>query len=440
MKRAINCVLPDVAKCFFPFNNYEKRRFQWPGFGSAVECLLGEAMLFLFASSLLVLMTLLWGSLLVLDHMDSVPKVDFNVSSMYAFFAAGEERQLLSGWSLFLIIYSGLLLFTIPLALIVGSQSFFVSIIHRWSGIITLLLPIPLMAFESIYGIHPDTNLYLFSVITIAFNCIFGGLLIPIRIPKWDIPTIRIFVVAATGGLSFIALSLNFRFGHIPSFEAFGRFLAVLSILSMIYALCDCAHHIHQFAINMKTETAMDLGLRSSRFQTQRPSQMGLKSESPSLFYCFVNAFCARQNNEDPAIMEMVTAVPSNIPVVMLSVSTAFFGMAAAVQFHFLMLGQQGMIYLQETFPKLTQMAVYGTLGAALANNFGAFAGTLVLKKKLSIVQAVLLNTIVIPVPLVAIAVFVARFHRQENLLEFLWNTVSCQMHKEESGLNRLMM
>lgn len=104
------------------------------------------------------------------------------------------DSFLSSACCVFLIIYCGLLIYALPQALKVGSQTYTSSIIHRWSGIMTLFLPIPLMAYEAIYQSHPNVYLYLCTVITISFNCIDGGLLIAKRIPKWDLPTIRIFV------------------------------------------------------------------------------------------------------------------------------------------------------------------------------------------------------------------------------------------------------
>ena len=95
---------------------------------------------------------------------------------------------------LLLIIYCGSLILTLPSALHIGSKTKTVSIIHRWSGIMTLFLPVPLAAYQIMYELHPNVFLYLFTVITIAFNCIFGALLIPSHIPKWDIPTIRAHV------------------------------------------------------------------------------------------------------------------------------------------------------------------------------------------------------------------------------------------------------
>ena len=303
---------------------------------------------------------------------------------------------------LFLIIYSGMLSFAVPKALNVGSQTYFVSIIHRWTGILTLLLPIPLMAYEAIYEMHPNVHIYLFTVITIAFNCIFGGLLIPKRIPKWDIPTIRAFVeypfticflilhrfdplnyehlkaVSVVAGLSWIALSLIMRFGHFSLFEPFGRFLVVLNIISTAYALIDIITHLHQFLINMKAGTAMDFGFKC---RSKKPSDVGFKDESPSLWYCFVTAFLAIgfQTALGRANMKMVTETPSNLPVIVISGIIAVFGMSGCcLAWQYLIHGQEGMVHLQKTFPRASQMAVCGTLGVALANNFGVFTGSLV--------------------------------------------------------------
>lgn len=347
------------------------------------------------------------------------------------FLAPDEIRQLLFVCFLFLIVYCGLLIYSIPKALDVGSHTFIVSIIHRWSGIITLLLPIMLMAYEAIYLMHPDLYLYLCTVIGISFNCIFGALMIPKRIPKWDIPTIRIFIVAVSGGLSFVCLSLNFKFGHIPSFEAFGKLLAVLSVISMVYAVSDLIHHLHQFAVNINAGTAMDFGFNIPS-QKKDASAIGLNNEAPSLWYCFVGAFLEPHHLTDFVNAEMMTPVHSNISVLFLETMNLIFALTGLLQFHYLFWGYEGMIYLQNAFPKLTRMAVYGFLGAALANNFGTFAGTLVLKRKMNVFNAAVLNVIAALVPLLEVGVFVVRYNREERLDDFLWAAVTGQIQGNE--------
>ena len=61
MLQYLDWIFPDIAQCFFPITMKQERRWRWPGLGTAVWCLLLEAMCFLTASSLLVFLTAFWG-------------------------------------------------------------------------------------------------------------------------------------------------------------------------------------------------------------------------------------------------------------------------------------------------------------------------------------------------------------------------------------------
>ena len=50
-----------------------------------------------------------------------------------------------------------------------------------------------------------------------------------------------------------------------------------------------------------------------------------------------------------------------------------------------------------------------------------------VIKKKLSIFQAVMLNAVAALVPVLGVLVFVIRHQEEEPLEEFLWSTLTCQ-------------
>ena len=138
----------------------------------------------------------------------------------------------------FMIPYIVTLIFALPRTNI-GSKTYIISIIHRWSGINTLLIPLALMLYQTIYQKHPHIFFYIFGVLCIIINCIYGGLLIPKRIHAFDIPTIRAFVVGVTLGLSFVCLSLNFKFGHLPQFEFYGKIFAMISLIGLLYAIND---------------------------------------------------------------------------------------------------------------------------------------------------------------------------------------------------------
>lgn len=244
------------------------------------------------------------------------------------------------------------------------------------------------------------------------------------RLTNYDLVE-QMKVVAASMGLSWIGSSLNFRFGHIPSFEPFSRFLAILSFISMVYASNDFIRHIQQFVINMKTGTAMNFG---SRFRPKKASDVGLKYERPSMWYCLVSAFCERQTPKDRAKLTKASPTPSNLSLIIIQANIVTFAMIAWLQIHYLSCGHQGMAYLQETFPKSTQMSVYGYLVAAVSNNFGGFVGTLVLRKRVNLFQSAILIVVASFLPLVNAARFVAQYHGQERMDEFLWSTLTCEM------------
>ena len=177
-------------------------------------------------------------------------------------------------------------------------------------------------------------------------------------------------------GLTWIGLSLNFKFGHLPFFEPLGRFFATFSIVSGIWSVRDCNLQIHQYVSNTKIRKTIDYGF--DHRPKIKPSAVGLKYETPSFWHCFITAFYGHQDSNDLSNVAMVTSTPSNLSVIVSSVTITIFGMIGWLQVHYLVWGHQGMIYLQSTFPKTTQMTVYGYLGAALANNLTAFFGTLV--------------------------------------------------------------
>ena len=80
-------------------------------------------------------------------------------------------------WSMFavcLVPYFVTLIFALPRTFI-GSRTYIVSIIHRYSGINTLLLPLGLMVYEAVYQKHPHFFFYALAVLCISINCIYGG-------------------------------------------------------------------------------------------------------------------------------------------------------------------------------------------------------------------------------------------------------------------------
>lgn len=294
----------------------------------------------------------------------------------------------------------------------IGSKTYIVSIIHRFSGISTLLLPLGLMAYEAVYQKDPHIMCYALAVLCICINCIYGGLLIPKRIHRFDIPTIRAFVVGVTLGLSFVCLSLNFMFGHLETFEVFGKALAVLSLIGLSYAINDSAQHIYRFLTAPKVKSQVDMGFF---FPEKTAVEVGLNYEFPTLWECFVTS--TYKQPEDYRAVALATVTPSNFPVVYTVTLTALFGLANLMQIHYLVCGHEGMQYRREVFPKITQMSVYGWLLAATANNFGTFAGTLVVKRVVCTFWGAFFNAIGLLIPLFNIFFFMYRFNDEESMM-----------------------
>jgi len=312
---------------------------------------------------------------------------------------------------LFLMPYMVTLIFALPRTNI-GSKTYLVSIIHRISGINTLLLPLALIIYESIYQQHSHLLCYLVAAFCVILNCVYGGLLIPKRIHAFDIPTIRAFVVGVTLGLSFVCLSLNFRFGHHAWFEPMGKVLAVCSLVGLAYAINDSVQHIYRFVTGPKLKAQIDFGLF---FPEKRAHEVGLDYRYPSLWECFIT--CTYKQPRNYMAMALCTVTPSNFPVVYTVTLTALFGLANLMQIHYLVCGHEGMLYRHDLFPRITRMSVYGWLLAATANNFGTFAGTLVVKRQVCTFWGAFFNAIGLLIPLFNIFFFMYRFNEQENMM-----------------------
>eukprot|EP00485_Elphidium_margaritaceum_P007648 CAMPEP_0202697212 /NCGR_PEP_ID=MMETSP1385-20130828/10533_1 /ASSEMBLY_ACC=CAM_ASM_000861 /TAXON_ID=933848 /ORGANISM="Elphidium margaritaceum" /LENGTH=381 /DNA_ID=CAMNT_0049353601 /DNA_START=62 /DNA_END=1207 /DNA_ORIENTATION=- len=312
---------------------------------------------------------------------------------------------------LFLIPYITTLIFALPRTNI-GSKTYVVSVIHRLSGINTLMLPLGLMLYEAVYQQHAHIFLYLCAVSSTVINCIFGALLIPKRIHAFDIPTIRAFVVGVMLGLSFVCLSLNFRFGHLESFENIGRVLAVFSLIGLAYAINDAVQHTYRFLTGPKLQAQIDFGFF---FPSKNAHEVGLDYRYPSLWEAFVE--CCYKQPTDYTAMSLATVTPSNFPVVYTVTLTALFGLANLMQIHYLKCGHQGMEYRNEIFPKITQMSAYGWLLAATANNFGTFAGTLVVKRVVCTFWGAFFNAVGLLIPVCNILFFMYRFNEEESMI-----------------------
>jgi hypothetical protein len=294
--------------------------------------------------------------------------------------SCGALFSMIESWKAFfyltLIPYLIILTWSLPLTRI-GSWKTITSITHRLSGILSLLLPMSLIIYNSWTDQHPPRYLYIISLICIVFSCIFGALLIPQRIPSFDIPTIRAFGVGVTLGLSFVGWSLVWYFGAEPWFTPFGYVCAIYSFLTCLLAWNDSIQHIYTNKTNPYYATQLDL----EHFKPpKRPHQVGLKHKPYKLWEVFLKF---PFKSVHPKLQE-VTVTPSSAAVVFTVTLTAIFSLSTLLQWHYLYCGPSRMILRHQLFPSFTRCSAYLALLAAVANNFGTFAGTLVVQQKVS--------------------------------------------------------
>jgi hypothetical protein len=304
--------------------------------------------------------------------------------------------------------YLIILIWSLPLTRI-GSWKTITSITHRLSGILSLLLPMYLTIYNSWTDQDPPSYLYIISLLCIIFNCIFGALLIPQRIPSFDVPTIRAFGVGVTLGLSFVGWSLVWYFGAEPWFVPFGYICAIYSLITCLLAWNDSLQHIYTNMTNPYYATQLDLEYFKP---PKRPHQVGLKHKPYKLWEVFTRF---PFESAHPKLQE-VTVTPSSAAVVFTVTLTAMFSLTTLLQWHYVYCGSSGMILRHQLFPFFTRSSAYLSLLAAVANNFGTFAGTLVVQQKVSSFWGAFFNAIGLLIPVVATLAFQLRVP-QENIL-----------------------
>ena len=312
---------------------------------------------------------------------------------------------LIQSWKLFfyltLIPYLIILAWALPLTRI-GSWKAMVSIVHRCSGIVSLLLPMGLAVYNLWTREAPPGILYFTSIVAIVFNCVFGAFLIPQRIPSFDIPTIRAFAVGVTLGLSFVAWSLVWYFGSELWFAPLGYLCGIYSFVTCLLAWNDSLRHIYTNLTNPYYATQLDLEYFKP---PKRPHQVGLKHQPYRLWDVFTRMTIATPH----AKLQEVTVTPSSAAVVFTVTLTAMFSLATLLQWQYLYCGPDALILRQKLFPAFTQFSAYLALLAAVANNFGTFAGTLVVQQKVSSFWGAFFNAIGLLIPVVAALAFQSR-------------------------------
>lgn len=74
---------------------------------------------------------------------------------------------------------------------------------------------------------------------------------------------------------------VNFMFGHLESFEVFGKALAVMSLIGLSFAINDSVQHIYRFITGPKVKSQVDLGFF---FPEKRADEVGLNYAYVPLF------------------------------------------------------------------------------------------------------------------------------------------------------------
>ena len=99
---------------------------------------------------------------------------------------------------------------------------------------------------------------------------------------------------------------------------------------------------------------------------------------------------------------------PPNGVVVFTTSMTAAFALLALLQLRYLALGSAGMAAFAAAEPEFCRWSTYQALLAVVANNFGTFAGTLVIQRRATQKQAGLYNAIGLLIPVLNIVAFLA--------------------------------
>jgi hypothetical protein len=101
---------------------------------------------------------------------------------------------------------------------------------------------------------------------------------------------------------------------------------------------------------------------------------------------------------------------PANLVVVLTTFLTALFATIGLMQLRYLVSGAMGMATLAKLYPNIARWSVYQALLAVVANNFGTFAGTLVIQGRVSQEAAGLYNALGLMIPVLNILAFLVRY------------------------------
>lgn len=270
----------------------------------------------------------------------------------------------------------------------IGSWKSLRSYWHRIGGVGTLIVPLLFAVYERITHRHVPVALYLLTQLMIGVNLLMGMLLIPSRIPAYDIPTLRAFAVGVLLGTSFASMSLFYRFGHLMQYEVVGKVLAVVSAYGVLYAWSDALQHVYRYC---KGDFKADIG-----------KKWYLPFKRASLPYVFFTCLVKQPSEEGMA----ASVSPSNAVTMATTFLTAIFATVAMLQGRYLFSGAAGMQAMALQYPEIVRWSAYEALLAVVANNFGTFAGTLVLQNKVPQPVAGAFNAMGLLIPVLHVLAF----------------------------------
>jgi len=273
----------------------------------------------------------------------------------------------------------------------IGSWKSMRSNIHRFGGVLTLLVPMTFAIFEAITSQHVHPVLYGSCIFLIMSNIVAGASLIPRKIPAYDIPTLRAFAVGTLLAAAFVSQSLFFRFGSLSGFEPVGKCLALVSLYAVIYAWSDALQHLMKY---MSGDYKLDVG-----------KKWYLPFTRSSYRHIFIDCLYKQPTKESLD----ATVSPANFVTVCTTFLTAVFASISLLQMRYLVSGSAGVQAMLMYHPELVRWSCYEALLAVVANNFGTFAGTLVIQNKVSQKTAGIFNALGLFIPVLNFLAFVCR-------------------------------
>lgn len=313
----------------------------------------------------------------------------------------------------------------------IGSWKSITSIGHRMGGIGTLILPLFLSALEARTQSHVPLALYAITVATAMANLGFGAALITRKVPAYDIPTLRAFAVGVLLGTAFLGSSLLFVAGPSKFYEPFGVLFGAIAVYAAIFACSDALQHARLFlrskwtseadgsfeGVTKVSQKSTQAAMGQRDLQSVRGGSSAAVSSTglgrrhwflPFERASFKDVFLTNLWKQ-PTVEALEASVsPPNGVVVFTTSMTAAFALLALLQLRYLGLGSAGMAALTAAEPAFCRWSAYQALLAVVANNFGTFAGTLVIQRRTTQKQAGIFNAIGLMIPVLNIIAFLA--------------------------------